>query len=73
MPGCAAPNCSNSGAKGHVMKVFPCNEERRILWARNTGGMNWMPQKHHRLCEVSENIITIADRESYDISAGEVL
>jgi len=52
MGGCAAPFCNNSRAKGYVMKIFPKNKERRTLWAKHVGRIDWTPTKNSLLCEV---------------------
>jgi len=52
MGGCAAPFCNNSSSKGYKMKVFPRNPDRRALWIKNVGRINWTPTNNSFLCEV---------------------
>ncbi len=35
MPGCCAPNCTNSRAKGFYMSTFSADERRRSIWVQN--------------------------------------
>ncbi|XP_018407024.1 PREDICTED: THAP domain-containing protein 4-like [Cyphomyrmex costatus] len=52
MPGCCVPNCTNSAAKGFLMKHFPRNPERRIQWTINIPRANWTPTDSSCICEV---------------------
>ncbi|KAK5638527.1 hypothetical protein RI129_012822 [Pyrocoelia pectoralis] len=52
MPGCSAVNCSNSTAKGFVMKRFPRDVKRRKQWLFKTRRENWIPTDHSYLCEI---------------------
>ncbi|KAK4874289.1 hypothetical protein RN001_013649 [Aquatica leii] len=52
MPGCAAINCSNSNAKGFLMKKFPTDPVRRKEWVDRMKRDKWMPTKHSCICEV---------------------
>ena len=65
MPGCSAPNCSNSKEKGFQMYIFPSNANRAKIWKLNSRRkmwnvlpsgkqilLPWSHTKHSRLCEV---------------------
>lgn len=53
MPGCTAPNCSNSTQKGYKLYHFPADVERSTLWAKNMGRQDgWKPTRHTCICEV---------------------
>ncbi|KYN00690.1 hypothetical protein ALC62_08548, partial [Cyphomyrmex costatus] len=39
--GCSAPDCNNSAKKGYIMKVFPCNPEKRAKWAADVGRLKF--------------------------------
>ncbi|XP_011690960.1 PREDICTED: THAP domain-containing protein 5-like [Wasmannia auropunctata] len=52
MPGCAAPYCTNSAAKGYKMCYFPTNQERCSVWVANMHRDNWTPTKYSTLCQV---------------------
>ncbi|KYN07075.1 hypothetical protein ALC62_01964 [Cyphomyrmex costatus] len=51
MGGCAAPYCNNSTVKGHTMKRFPKNPERRVIWIKNVNREDWVPTNNSLLCE----------------------
>jgi hypothetical protein len=54
MPGCTAPNCTNSSQKGFKLYHFPTDKERSSVWVRNCGReRGWKPTKHTCVCEVS--------------------
>ncbi|KDR11766.1 THAP domain-containing protein 2 [Zootermopsis nevadensis] len=53
MPGCTAPNCTNSSQKGFKLYHFPSDRERSSVWVHNLGReRGWTPTKHTCVCEV---------------------
>lgn len=54
MPGCAAVGCSNSSAKGFLMKHFPKDLAKKEMWLFQMRRNNWIPTKYSCLCEVSK-------------------
>lgn len=52
MPGCSAYGCSNSAAKGFLMKTFPRDPEKRKNWTVKVKRENWYPSNYSTLCEV---------------------
>jgi THAP domain len=78
MPGCCAPNCTNSRAKGFYMSKFPTDEPRRSIWVQNirriqkvimpNGQMKktaWQPTQHTVLCEVLYCFVNTAIKWRY--------
>lgn len=55
MPGCAAIDCSNSSAKGFLMKHFPSDPRRKKEWVIHMKRANWKPTKYSCICEASIN------------------
>ncbi|XP_069688662.1 uncharacterized protein [Periplaneta americana] len=52
MPGCTAPNCTNSSQKGFKLYHFPTDKERNSIWVQNCGReQGWKPTKHTCVCE----------------------
>lgn len=73
MPGCSAPNCANSQAKGFALYQFPSDPEAAKVWAGNcrrkqvttlpsgkTVLSDWKWTKHSKFCQVGSS--------TYDIS-----
>lgn len=53
MPGCVAPDCSNSSAKKFKMCHFPLKDPKRCaIWIKNVKRKNWTPNKYSTLCQV---------------------